>query len=382
MILQNAAVFLPSGPPQTLDVAFEGDRITALAPAGTLLGAETLDLSGQYLLPGLVDVHTHGVVGHDFSDADDAGIEEMLAYYGSIGVTSVLGTTMSLPMERLLLIVGGMSAYVDQEGYGSVLRGIHLEGPYLNVNKCGAQNPAYLIPPDASDFLRLQQACNQAIKLAVVAPELDGAMAWIEAMSSGCRVSIGHSAADYNLACEAFSKGASHVTHLWNAMPPLGSREPGIIGAAYHMAEFVELITDGIHLHPAVVSAMFAMFGEHRTCIVSDSMSACGRPDGVYALGGQSVLVKEGKAVLADHPEAIAGSVVALPEMCRRALSFGVPIEQVVRSATLNPAKAAGLSHLVGSIEVGKRADLVVMQRDFSVQQVYCGGKQIHKAGA
>lgn len=377
MIISNAIVFLPEGKPQQMDLAFEGEHITALAPAGTLQGDQTLELRGEYLLPGLIDLHTHGAMGHDWSEAESNGIEQMLAYYGSIGVTSVLATTMSLPEQDLIEIVSRIAPYVGKAGYGSVLQGIHLEGPYLNPEKCGAQNPAHIRLPDSAVFSQLQAASNESIKIVEIAPEMAGSRDFIQEVSEGCRISLGHSSADYRVACEAFSQGASLVTHLWNAMPPLSSREPGVIGAAYRRADFVELITDGIHLHEAVVSAMFSMFGENRICIISDSMCACGCADGVYALGGQEVIVQKGKAVLADHPEAIAGSVVPLPEMCRRAVSFGVPPEQVVRAATQNPAKAAGIDHLVGSLAVGKRADLLVMNPDFTLQQVFCGGVAI-----
>lgn len=386
IILQNGTVYTEQGFMQA-DVAFEDGRISGITPAassakaGKPAGADAIDAGGLYVLPGFVDIHTHGAAGHDFSDADAGGIETMLGWYGDIGVTSVLATTMSYSEAILSNIIKVSLPYFDRIGYGAVLWGVNMEGPFLSPQKCGAQNPAYIIPPDGVMFERLYTLAKGNIRLVDLAPELPGALDFIARASRQCAVSLAHSEADYDTARAAFEAGASHVTHLFNAMPPFTHRQPGLIGAAGDCARFVEVISDGLHLHPAVVRAVFHWFGPGRVCLVSDSMRATGLPNGSYDLGGQDVTVRDGKATLADDPGAIAGSVVPLPEMVRRAIRFGVPMEEAVGAATLNCAKAAGIEGEVGSIAPGKRADFLLWDRDLHTVDVLIGGQSRLRPG-
>ncbi|MFV0413287.1 MAG: N-acetylglucosamine-6-phosphate deacetylase [Oscillospiraceae bacterium] len=376
MIVKNGIVFNEESRLQAADIAFENGVITQIAPAGTLSGAEEIEAGGQYVLPGFVDIHSHGCMNSDFCDSDPAGIEKMLQYYGSQGVTSIVPATMSFDEPILTDVLNAMLPYFDKEGGGSVLRGVNMEGPFINMAKKGAQNGKYIMDPQIAMFENLYALSGGRIRLVDIAPELPGSVEFTRAVSKKCTVSIAHTNANYNEAMAAFEAGASHVTHLFNAMPPFNHREPGVIGAASDKAAHVEIISDGFHLHPAVVRSVFQWFGANRVCLISDSMRATGMPDGDdYTLGGQRVIMKGGKATLEDGT--LAGSATNLAECCRRAIGFGVPIEQALKAATLNPATAVGLQNIVGSLAVGKRADIVIWNKALATQQVVVGGKTL-----
>lgn len=375
MLIYNGLVFTDDCRFARLDLEFQDGVITRLAPAGSLAMGEGIDAGGGFVLPGLVDIHSHGCMGQDFCDANPEGIETMLEFYGSKGVTSVVPATMSLSQPMLLDIVRTMKPFFEQEGHGAVLRGINMEGPFLNNEKRGAQNPEYLVGPSVERFDELFAISGGKIRLVDIAPELEGSAEFIAAVCRRCTVSLAHTVATYAQAEAAFQAGASHVTHLFNAMPPFQHREPGLIGAASDYAAFVEVISDGIHLHPAVVRAVFKWFGENRVCLISDSMRATGMPEGEYSLGGLQVFMKEGKATLADGT--IAGSATNLADCLRRAVSFGVPLEAAVRAATLNPAVATGLAQQVGSLTPGKRADILIWNQELLPLRVISGGQTI-----
>ena len=375
MILQNGSIFTALGRFMAADVRIENDRIAEVAPAGSLSGGDVLDVSGKYVTPGFVDIHIHGAAGEDFCDSVDgeaAHVKAMQKYLGSQGVTSFLGTTMAFSEEILGGIFETVRPLIGKDGSGAVLRGVNMEGPFFNKSKKGAQAEKYIIDPDWEMFRRLYEASGGNIRLVDVAPELPGAPEFIEKAAKLCTVSLAHTSATYEQAKEGFAHGASHTTHLFNAMPAFTHRAPGVVGAAADDAAHVEMICDGIHLHPAVVRAAFAMFGPERVCLISDSMRACGMPNGVYTLGGQTVYMTDGRATLEDGT--IAGSATCLAECFRRAVKFGIPLETALRAATINPAQAAGLFDEVGSVTAGKRADLLVMGRDLQPEAIFIGG--------
>lgn len=375
MILQNGSIFTALGRFMPADVRIEDGRIAEVAPAGSLSGGEVLDASGKYVTPGFVDIHIHGAAGEDFCDSVDGDtkhVRAMQQYLGSQGVTSFLGTTMAFSEEILGGIFSTIRPLLGAEGEGAVLRGVNMEGPFFNKSKKGAQAEKYIIDPDWEMFQRLFEASGGSIRLLDVAPELPGAMEFIQKAAKLCTVSIAHTSATYEQAKDAFAHGASHTTHLFNAMPAFTHRAPGVVGAAADDAAHVEMICDGIHLHPAVVRAVFAMFGAERVCLISDSMRACGMPNGVYTLGGQTVYMTDGRATLEDGT--IAGSATCLAECFRRAVKFGVPLESALRAATINPAQAAGLFDELGSVTTGKRADLLVLGRDLVPEAIFIGG--------
>ena len=377
MILQNGSIFTALGRFMQADVRIEGGRIAEVAPAGSLSGGEAVDVSGKYVTPGFVDIHIHGAAGEDFCDSVDGDpkhVKAMQKYLGSQGVTSFLGTTMAFSEEILGGIFSTVRPLLGAEGEGAVLRGVNMEGPFFNKSKKGAQAEKYIINPDWEMFRRLYEASGGSIRLLDVAPELPGAMEFIQKAAKLCTVSIAHTSATYEQAKDAFAHGASHTTHLFNAMPAFTHRAPGVVGAAADDAAHVEMICDGIHLHPAVVRAVFALFGAERVCLISDSMRACSMPNGVYTLGGQTVYMTDGRATLEDGT--IAGSATCLAECFRRAVKFGVPLESALRAATINPAQAAGLFDELGSVTAGKRADLLVLGRELMPEKVFIGGVQ------
>lgn len=336
--------------------------------------AEVVDGEGCFAIPGLVDIHFHGCVGDDFCDANPEGIAHMAEHEASVGVTSICPATMTLGEDELHKIMQTAGAYENCKG--AKLVGINMEGPFISAKKKGAQAADHIRQCDTELFRTLQQESGGLIKLVDIAPENDGAMEFIDAVKDEVVVSIAHTTADYNTASAAFDKGAKHVTHLYNAMPPLNHRDPGVIGAALDADECrVELICDGVHIHPAVVRATFAMFGADRVIMISDSMRATGLEDGQYTLGGQDVFVKGPKATLADGT--IAGSATDLMGCIRVAVQkMGVPLEDAVACATMNPAKEIGIFDTCGSIAPGKAADLVLLDQDLNVKAVYIDGKK------
>ena len=359
------------------DHARAGGRQSAeyKAPADEWPEEET-DLQGMYVIPGLVDIHSHGNSGCDFSDGDPEGLKVMGRFDAQHGITSFLPTSMTLPYDRLETAFLTAKRYREEwDGISSRLAGIHMEGPFFSKKKKGAQNSAYLRLPDADAVMQLQKACGGLIRIVDVAPELPGAEAFIREMAAHCRVSVAHTDASYEEAARAFDAGALHVTHLFNAMPSLHHRKPGVIGAAAERENVTaELICDGLHVHPSVIRLAFKLFAD-RICMVSDSLRCCGMPDGEYDLGGQTVYLRNGEARLADGT--LAGDVSDLYSDMVNAIRFGIPAEQAVMAATITPAEAIGADHEIGSLEEGKLADFVVCDRNWKIGQVVIGGKRV-----
>lgn len=333
-----------------------------------------LDATDCYVIPGLVDLHFHGCQGEDFSDATPDGLQVMADYELSRGVTYICPAGMTLGEDQLMRICRNAAEHRKHAAHGAELVGIHLEGPFLSEAKKGAQNGAYLHAPDAAMLHRLQEAAGGLVKLVTLAPELPGSLEFIHA-AEGITVSIGHTTADYETACMAMDAGARHVTHLYNAMPPFTHRAPGVIGAAFDRPDTrVELICDGVHIHPSVVRATFRLFGAERVILISDSLRAAGMPDGQYTLGGQDIIVKGNRGTLMDGVT-LAGSVTDLMGCLRQAVQFGIPVADAVRAASYNPAQVLGILDRAGSLEVGKEASLVLLNReDLSVRAILFRG--------
>ncbi|MEA4869167.1 MAG: N-acetylglucosamine-6-phosphate deacetylase [Christensenella sp.] len=376
MRYQNARVFGPDFRFHQGGFAVENGRFLHVLEAGDVAGE---DLGGAYVIPGLIDIHNHGNSGHDFSDGDAAGLRTLARYLAKNGITSFAPASMTLPEEQLRAAYAIAAAFAGEQPEGAaVLRGIHMEGPFFSEKKKGAQNGAYLVPPDYEMFRRLNKAAGGLIKITDVAPELPGAIDYIERASKVCTVSIAHTDANYEQAKAAIAAGARHITHLFNAMPQLLHRAPGVIGAAAESPSVMaELICDGMHVHESVVRAAFALFGAERLCLISDSLSCCGMPRGEYMLGGQKIMVDGTVARLVDAPDTLAGSANNLFGIFRIALSFGIPAEAAVRMASYNPARVLGAEGEVGSIDNGKRADFLVLNGDFSLQRVFLAGREL-----
>lgn len=376
MFYKNARIYCPDFRFHT--GAFE---VTADGKFGAVLPQsvpeDAVDLQGATVIPGLCDVHNHGNSGEDFSDGSYEGLIKIAKYLASEGVTSFAPASMTLPYDVLEKAFATGRKLADEQPEGcSRLMGIQMEGPYFSEKKKGAQNGAYLKAPDYDGFKKLYNGCGGLVRIVDLAPELADSKEFVEKASKLCTVSVAHTDSDYDHAKMAFDAGATHLTHLYNGMPSIHHRNPGVIPAAAENPNVrAEIICDGLHIHPASVRLAFNMFGADRMIIISDALRCCGMPDGEYELGGQQVFLSGGIAKLKDGT--IAGSATNLFECMRRAISFGIAEEDAVRAASYNPACSLGVQDQIGTIEAGKLADFVVCNSDYSKKTVYIGGKKI-----
>lgn len=333
---------------------------------------ETVDLAGKYIIPGLVDIHTHGAVGTDTGD-ENFDFKKWQKYLYSYGVTTFFPTTASMHMKDLRRVY-------QELGENDEILGINLEGPYINEEKRGAHDPATLRPASMEEFDELYELSKGKIKITTIAPEISGNVDFIKNVTKkyGITVSLGHSSADFDIATRAIECGAHHITHTFNAMNQMLHRNPGLIGAAVlNNSVNCEIISDGIHVDKSMVKILYKLIGEERLILVSDSMSATGLADGAYTLSGLDVTVKNNIARTADG--ALAGSTHNLMQMLRYAVSFGIPKESALKAATINPAKAVGVDDIIGSIAVGKNADFIICDEDFNVYDVYKNGIKVYE---
>lgn len=372
MIIRNAKVFSDGCRFVEKDLVIRDGRV--VFGAAPLPEEEVLDAQGAYALPGLVDIHFHGAVGHDFCDADEAGLQAIADFEASKGVLAICPATMTFDEEILNGIMDVASAHKNERGADLV--GINMEGPYISPNKVGAQNPKYVMGADAGMFRRLQERSGGLIKLVDIAPEVEGNLDFIRDCHNETRISIAHTCADYDTAKAAFAAGASHMTHLYNAMPGITHRDPGPIIAALEEGAEVELITDGVHIHPAMVRFTFNTFGDDHVILIADSMMACGLPDGEYSLGGQAVTVRGPRATLTEHPDTIAGSATCLYDCMKHAvLDMGVPLASAVRAASLNPARSIGIDADYGSLEAGRWGNVILADEQLNILKVIRKGE-------
>lgn len=374
MILKNGTVYNADFEPVQTDLTVRGELIDSLSQGAQ--GEQEFDLTGLTVVPGFIDMHIHGCAGADTGDATPEALQTMSRHLVRLGITSFCPTSMTLSFEELSRIFANADAMKNKVD-GAYIHGINMEGPYIAMSKKGAQNAAYVRNPDKEEFKKLYRASNGVIKIVDIAPECDGAEEFVRQIQPICPVSIAHTDAGYDEACAAMDWGVRHVTHLYNAQSGLAHRKPGVVGAAFDKGPSVglraELICDGFHIHPAALRIAFKQLGEDGTVIISDSMRAAGHHDGEYDLGGQTVYVKDGKALLADGT--IAASTSNVYEEFKNVLSFGIPFKQALKSVTINPARAIRADAQTGSIEPGKRADLLVLDGQYNIKMVVVKGQ-------
>lgn len=379
MIIRNALVYTANHQFEKKDIVIKGEKIADIVSCeenSLISEEEMIDAEGLCAIPGLVDIHFHGAVGYDFCDASEDGIQAIADFEAGKGVLAICPATMTYSEEILSGIME--TAAIHKNERGAELVGINMEGPFISPKKIGAQNPEYISLPNVDMFRRLQDKSGGMIKLVDIAPEMDGAIEFIDALHEEVNISLAHNAATYEEAAEAFAHGARHMTHLYNAMPGMNHREPGPIIAARENRAEVELICDGIHIHPAMVRFTFDVFGADKVILISDSMRACGLANGQYQLGGQDVTVTDGMAVLTENPNTIAGSVTSLYDCMKKAvLEMYVPLEDAVRAATENPAKAIGIDKEYGKLDAGYWGNVVLIDKDMNIKHIIRRGKMI-----
>lgn len=373
MLFTNANIYTPQFVFRRGEFAVEKGRFVRPAQARR---DRVVDLKGAYILPGLVDIHIHGCAGEDFSDGREAGLRRMAAHCAQRGVTALLPTSMSLPYESLeQAFSAGRRVMASPRPGESRILGFHMEGPFLSPAKRGAQREDYLKAPDADAFETLFASSGGAIRIVDVAPELPGAADFARRCAGLCRVSAAHTGCDYDRAAAFFDAGASHLTHLYQAMTGFHHRSPGPIpAAAEREGVTAELIADAVHSHPAAIRLAFRLF-PGRLCLISDTMRGCGMPEGTYELGGQQVTLRGREATLPGG--VLAGSVTDLYTCMRTAIACGVPREAAIRAATFEPARVAGALEELGTMEPGKLADFLLCDEDLALRAVYLGGEPL-----
>lgn len=367
-------------------IKINDQKIMDYGPVERLIEEEEVELfeipSGYKVLPGFIDVHIHGVNGADVMDATTEALNIMSATLPREGTTSFLATTMtqkSQAIEKALENVGEYMSEEQEPGKAEIL-GIHLEGPFVNKKRAGAQPLEHIIDPDLAVFKRWQALSNDRIKLVTLAPERPGGQEMVSYLSkNGIIPSIGHSDATYEEVDEAIKTGANHVTHLYNQMRGLHHREPGVVGAAFLREELIaEIIADGVHVRPEMVELAYKQKGSKGVILITDSMRAKCLKNGHYDLGGQDVTVQDGKAVLSDGT--LAGSILKLGNAVKNMTVYtGCSLEEVIEMAAVNPAKQLNLFDRKGSIAKEKDADIVILDENLDVFMTFCRGTLAYK---
>lgn len=420
MIINNVRVYTKEKEFAEGSIVIRKGRIEAVELCKTAdLDEEVIDGEGCYAIPGLIDLHFHGCKGYDFCDGTKEAIAKIAEYEASVGVTAISPATMTLPVNELEEILAVAAEYKREaeakraEIWGSAsgqdmrcaqagecraqakaegteagecraqaaadLVGVNMEGPFISEAKKGAQDERNIISCDADICRRFLTASEGLVKFVGIAPERnENAVEFIREMKDKVHISLAHTNADYDTAKEAFDAGADHAVHLYNAMPAFTHRAPGVVGAVSDSAHVnAEMICDGVHIHPSVVRATFKMLGADRIVLISDSMRAAGMPDGQYTLGGLDVNVADGRATLVGSG-ALAGSATNLMECMKRVVKkMGIPLETAVACASANPAKCLGIDGEYGSIEPGKRGNVVLLDHDLELKAVVKDGVRI-----
>ncbi|MBR5309119.1 MAG: N-acetylglucosamine-6-phosphate deacetylase [Clostridia bacterium] len=375
MILKNATIINSDFDKELSDIRIENGKIAEIGK--NLCGDEVKDMTGKYILPGFVDTHIHGAYGERISDADTT-LSKIKSFEATQGVTSIAISTASSNYENLVKqMKNALASSKIKEG--TKIAAVHAEGPFLSLKYKGAMNEKNLIAPDKRLLDEMIDAGGGLLKIITVAPEREGCLEFIEyAVSRGIAVSMGHTDATYDEAISAIKAGASRLTHTFNAMRPINHREPGVLVAALNEPSVMcEVICDYVHLHPATIKMIYNIKGRDGICMISDSGHAAGLEISEFEVDGIKRYVRDGVVRLENGT--IAGSAMTLADGVRHLIRDGIPMEDVAKMASFNPARAIGLEDSIGSIAVGKCADLAVLDGEFRVVSTYIDGECVYE---
>ncbi len=373
MLLKNAIILNENFEFVKKDIEIEGEKISGIGDLSEK--SECIDLSGKIVVPGLIDIHTHGCMGFDFTDnLEKEEMEKMLYFYEKSGITTVICTLATASEQQMKQAVSSIANFHKEKLRGANIGGIHLEGPYFSKKYKGAQNEAYIRKPDIEEFNTLNLLSEGKIRIVSIAPELEGALEFIKEASKSARISIGHTDASEALARQAIEAGAKNLTHSFNGMRPLHHRNPNAIGAALDSEDvYCEFIGDGKHIDKTVLRIMYRLLGDERMVLVSDSIPPSGLPDGEYKVHGHTCIVSDGVGRLPDGT--INGGTSTVLNCVKNLISYGILPESAFKMGSLTAARAAGISDVCGSISIGKRADLLIMDKDFNIEHTIIRGE-------
>lgn len=369
-VLYNKVVIFDEKIKEILDESQFREQINS----GKFKDMEVIDVQGNYISPGFIDIHIHGSGGYDTMDGEIEDLKAISKAIAKNGVTGFLPTTMTMSKEKIYKALDSIECCMKLNFQGARVLGAHLEGPFINEKYKGAQKKDYIIKAD----YKFIENFKDIIKIITLAPEKDENLNFVRQIkeNTGIILSIGHSNATYEEAMEAIDMGISSATHTFNAMTPFNHRQPGIVGAIFNSDIYCEIIADTIHVHPGIFNTLAKIKGKDRLILITDSMRAGCLKDGISELGGQKVIVKNSSARLEDGT--LAGSILTLNKAIKNYMNnTDLKIYEVVNMASLNPAKILGIGNKVGSIEVGKDADITIFDNDFNIEQTIIRGEKI-----
>lgn len=378
MLIKNAKIITPANPIHYGWIHSQDSKITGIGTDDAPDDDHIIDAKGRFVLPGFIDLHVHGGKGHEAMDATPEALEHMAQFYAAHGVTAFLATTWTDSRTRIQAALETIAAKVGPQTNGATLLGAHLEGPYLNPAKCGAQNIDHIRRAhhdEAMGFLNLN-----VIKLAAIAPEYEENHWFIqECVERGITVSVAHTNATYNDIVHAVKLGLTQSTHTYNAMTGLHHREPGVVGAVLTMPEIkCELIADNIHVHPAAMNVLYKAKGPDHVILITDAVRPAGMPDGAYTIDERTIFVKDGAIRLESG--SLAGSTLTMDRALHNFMqATDEPLTALWRTSSLNAARAIGIDADKGSLEIGKDADMVIVDEDITVHVTVANGKIIYE---